>query len=259
MKRCQAIQERIEAYAAGVDDSWAAVESLEDRRHLRECPQCAQAWRQAQELRQGLQAWSEEAERASRGVEDELVRRLEGQGAFAPAPGQRRPWIHLAAIAAALLAALLLWKGLAPGSSPLPGSSTSMAPQASAASQELLRQVEVESSREEILRYLERSQLVLAALMDTSRDCNEGNQVEIGYERRLAESLLFDKQLLETDLARPGNAGVRRLCDELEMVLLDVASADNCVDAQQIERWKDLLDSRSTLMRLRMASREATI
>lgn len=258
MNRCQAIQERLGAYVAGLDDSPPAVESLEDRKHLKECRECARAWRQARHLRLGLQAWGEDADRASQGIEEELKQRLRNRGVFSP-PSQGRPWIHVAAVAAGLLAALLLWRGLAPGSGPVTGPVPSSQNQVSEAGQALLRQVEIESSREEILRYLERSQLVLAALMDTSRNCNEGNQVEIAYERRLAESLLFDKQLLETHLERPGNAGVRRLCDELEIVLVDVASADNCVDAEQIERWKELLDSRSTLMRLRMASREAVI
>ncbi|HSR66769.1 MAG TPA: hypothetical protein VLU25_02415 [Acidobacteriota bacterium] len=259
MRHCRQIQERIDAYAAGLADSSPIGASQEDRRHLSQCRSCAAALHQAEILRRGLEDWAGQAERSSQGVEEELLSRLQGQ--MSPAPVGHRPWIHLAAVAAALLAAVLLWKGLTP-----PGGAPALQPdgskgqvQASQAGQELLRQVEIESSREEILRYLERSQLVLAALMDTVRDCNDGNQVEIAYERRLAESLLFEKQLLETHLSRPGNGGVRKLCDELELVLVDVAAADNCVDAQQIEQWRHLIDSRSTLMRLRMASKEAAI
>ena len=244
--RCQKNQEILEAYTVGLADS-AAV----DQQHLKECPSCAQAFWEAAALRRQLEAYADSIdEQADERIEDEVLTRLAQHGKIAAsAPLPARMWPKVAALAAMLtLASLILWRA----GQPVPAPSTQ-----SEAGRTFLAALERESARQEIRHYLDGSQLVLFGVLEGAHDCPQGEAVHIAQEQQLARSLLYQKHLLDPQLARPGNESLKKVCDELELLLIDVAGSEQCVQPDQVNLWREVLDSRSTLVKIRLLRREA--
>ncbi len=249
---CERLREKLDSYAVELTD----IREI-DQEHLRTCPSCAAAFWQNDVLRRALRTYSDEIEcAATAGLEDELMSRLADSSATAPvlqavespSPGNRRKmrsgWTPAAAIAATLLLSLLgLWQIWPEKTNP-------------SARDALLAAVERESSDERIVQYLNRSQFLLFSLWDSAEDCDDG-LVSIETEREMAQGLVFQKRLLDSQLAEPGYEDLQRLCNELEMIILDVASSDNCIDAEQIDLWRQVLQSRSTLLKLNLLRSEA--
>lgn len=246
---CQRIQETLDAYTVGLAES-----SQIDQQHLKDCPSCARAFWRASALRRQLESYAQSVdEQAEGGIEEEMLSRLAGrQVASGPSAFRRWAgvWPKLAALAATLaLASLLLWRT----GEPVP------APQAeSQAGRNFLAAVERESARQEIRRYLDGSQLVLFGVLESAADCqHESQAVDIAQEQQLARSLLYQKHLLDPQLSQPGNESFKKVCDELELLLIDVAGSQRCVRPDQVNLWREVLDSRSTLVKIRLLRKEA--
>ncbi|MEE8587454.1 MAG: hypothetical protein V3T83_21665, partial [Acidobacteriota bacterium] len=240
--------EIFDAYTVGLADSGAV-----DQQHLKGCPSCAQAFWEAAALRRQLEAYAQSIdEQADERIEGEVLRRLARHrkiAASAPLPQLSRSWPKVAALAAMLaLAALILWRA----GQPLPAPSTP-----SEAGRTFLAAMERESARQEIRHYLDGSQLVLFGVLEGAHDCPQGDAVHIAQEQQLARSLLYQKHFLDPQLARPGNESLKKICDELELLLLDVAGSEQCVQPDQVNLWREVLESRSTLVKIRLLRREA--
>ncbi len=249
---CRSMEEQLDAYAVGLEGTQGL-----DRSHLERCPRCARAYRQARDLRALLDNYAREAEAASRGVEGELQRRL-SRTRLRPRPAWkllrgRGATFRLAALAAGLAVAafgLRHWRSIE--SEPVQLERASQ----EAPESDLVGVLERKSQRRDILQYMDRSRLLLLTLLDSQRECL-GPGISIDQEKTLARDLLYDKRLLDHSLKAPGREDFKRICDELEAVLFDVASSEACVHPSRIRLWRSMLESRSTLMRLSLLSREA--
>ncbi len=247
-ERCRKNQEVFDAYTVGLADSGAV-----DQQHLKECTSCTQAFWEAAALRRQLEAYAESVEeQADQRIEDEVLSRLAADrkiAASGPLARINRHWPKVAALAAMLiLAALVVWRT----GQPLPTPS-----QHSEAGQALLAAMERESARQDIRRYLDGSQLVLFGVLEGAHDCPQGEAVHIAQEQQLARSLLYQKHLLDPQLAQPGNESFKKVCDELELLLIDVAGSEQCVQPDQVNLWREVLDSRSTLVKIQLMRKEA--
>lgn len=219
-------------------DDWAAglggLEGL-DRGHTEECADCAKAFREARWLKECLQSWAGE-------IDDEARRAAEMPLGFAPLPQPSRPSLRRIApwLAAAAGAALLWW--VAPGwlrEDPPP------------ALPSYLVSLDTEATRADLVSFLSRSQLFLLGLLDQTL-CD----VDPDLQRLAAERLIRQKRQLEAGLGPDAFSDVRPVLEELEILLLVVADEGGCLEEEELGRWRRLIESRSTMLRINLLQME---
>jgi hypothetical protein len=154
----------------------------------------------------------------------------------APRPHRSRlaAWGTFAALAASLLAAFWLGRQWPlPAGRPAEGSVTPV--------------------RERILLvavgdHLERSRMVLVELVNA-----EGTgKVDISAEQRAATDLVEANRLYRQTATRAGEAGVADVLDDLERVLLEVATAPSAVSASELEDLRRRIEARGILFKVKV-------
>lgn len=226
---------------AVLDDYILGLGSLEgfDKSHARWCPTCRAEYKQALSLKHHFEDYAAE------------IGRLADEESIASAPADHRsvipfpvrklaPW---AAIAASLILAFLL------------GSLYTEKNRAVLPGELYLRSLEIESGRAQILAYLGRSQLFLLSLFDGTDKCGANAEAE----RRMAAELIFQKKLLEPRLSSAELEDIRPILDEVEFILLDISEGEGCIRDTDLLLWKEVLESRSTLLRLSLLQMEGRI
>lgn len=224
-----------------VDDWVAGIGDLDalDLDHCRACPVCGSRLAEARALKGWLESWSAAVEAEARAAADlPVVHR------------RRRSSVHrrvAAWLAAAAAVALLGW--MTPyllqhqylpsphAPSPVPG--------------EYFASLETTATRQDLVTFLSRSQLFLLELLAQSRCGPEDSATQAAAER-----LIRQKRQLETRLVGDGFADVRPVLEELEMLLLVVSEKGGCLGADDGSRWRQLIQSRSTLLRINLLQLE---
>jgi hypothetical protein len=230
-----------ERHRIEVDDWVAGIGNLDtlDLDHCRDCPDCAALVAEARLLKRWLESWSAAVETEARSAADlPLIHR--GRRLFV----HRRAAAWLAAAAAValfwLMAPYLLQRQYVP--SPQPPSPVLG---------EYFASVETTATREDLLAFLSRSQLFLLELLDQSR-CRP----EDSATREAADRLIRQKRQLEARLADDSFADVQPVLEELEMLLLVVSERGGCLGEDDGGRWRQLIQSRSTLLRINLLQME---
>lgn len=224
-----------------LDDFILGLCDLEDfdKSHARWCPTCRAAYKQSLSLRRYLSDYAAEINRLAAPPPAELA-------PVSSAPLARvyfRKVVPWAGIAASLVLAFLLGS-LYTGSS---GTTT--------AGDLYLQSLEVESGRTQILTYLGRTQIFFLSLFDGAEKCG----ANAAADRNMAGELLFQKRLLEPQLLSPELEDIRPLLDEVEFILLDISEGTGCLREGDLLLWKEVLESRSTLLRLSLLQMEGRI
>jgi anti-sigma factor RsiW len=108
-------------------------------------------------------------------------------------------------------------------------------------------------SRERILLvavgdHLERSQMVLVELVNTSPQ----KTVDISAERRRAEDLVAPNRLYRLTAERAGEAGVANLLDELERTLIEIAHSPSRLSSPEFEDLRRRVEAQGILFKVRV-------
>lgn len=215
----------------GEADDPAALEA-----HLARCPECRAAF---ERVRATLTAVSAE-EPPERGADygervwERLEPRLALSGPRPAAPPRRlasRRLLWPGALAASLVLAFLLGRHL-----PRPGGEGTSGP-----------------VRERILLvavgdHLERSQVVLLELLNADPKA----ALDVSAERRTAEDLLSANRLYRQAAARTGEPGMARVLEELERVLLELASGPSELGPEDLETLRRRIESQGVLFKVRV-------
>ena len=122
--------------------------------------------------------------------------------------------------------------------------------------QALLARTQVELAKSNAARYLADSGTLLMGLSDLAMRCDRGDKIDIGLERELSTRLLRRKQFLERDLQDVEVARAVRLADEIEDLLVDIASLEPCIPQQRVQEIEDRVRQRQLMMRIEMISTE---
>lgn len=219
--------------------------------HLRDCPECRERF---QEIERSLDALPH-LEIPERGpdypaqVWARLQPRLRAKSEAPVAPfsdaalretarTRRRlslaGWGAYAALAASLVAAFWLGRQWPlPATRPAEGSTTPV--------------------RERILLvavgdHLERSRMVLVELVNA----DGRGQVDISAERRAAQDLVDANRLYRQTAASAGEAGVADVLDDLERVLLEVATAPSAVSSAELQDLRRRIEARGILFKVKV-------
>ena len=232
MSICERNRTALERYVCGL----GSLEEF-DEVHGRWCPECSRELNEAVRLRALLVEYSQ-------GIRTESEAYLAEHPVKLPGLVRRRrllsnPWIRWGSLAASLVLVFLLGRYWGP-SQPSGSFDT--------AGDTYLASLASESARHEVRSYLEQTQLFLLTLTDESDDCQTDQQAK----REIARRLIYRKRLLEPKLASQGLNDIRPVFDELELLLLTVADGKGCFKKEDYELWKQIIESRSTLMKLKL-------
>jgi hypothetical protein len=252
-------------------DDWAAFLSgdpEEGRRttmaeHLEKCPECRA---EADEMRRVLSktdAVKAEIREAVASVNWEALPAVIADRAFAASrkPGRvlpaARPWAWLftlrmrpalAGLAAGLVvgAAAMYFVLKAPG--PRPGLDTGYY-----ASGEFLDRAELTMARRNTLDYLEKSQYVL---LDVFESAGEGAAAPAAFSSEQARDLLSKKKYLNAQLERFQMAKAKAICDQIEMLFLELAQINGELPAAELGRIRGFVEERQLLLKIHLVKKE---
>jgi anti-sigma factor RsiW len=139
---------------------------------------------------------------------------------------------------------------VSPATTPGDGPSTAMV-----GSEELVRRTRVELAKNDAARYLSDSRNLLLSFTELVVPC-ENENVDVTVEREVSTRLLRRKQYLDRDFQDVEVARARRVADEVESLLSEIALLENCAPPERVREIRDLVAQRQLMMRLEMLTEE---
>lgn len=133
---------------------------------------------------------------------------------------------------------------------PVPGQELSAAYHAPG---EFLDRVEIELARRQTIEYLEKSQHVLRDLVQAPGG-PYGGLVAVGSER--ARDLLQTKRYLNPQLEKYQMAKAKAICDQIEMLFLELAQIHEDLPAAELKRIQSFVEERQILLKINLVKRE---
>jgi hypothetical protein len=252
-------------------DDWAAFLSgdLEEERrkamaeHLEKCPGCRSAAGEVERLLKETAVVQAEIRQAVASVNWEALPAAIADRAFAASrePERALPavrslgWLSalrmkpaLAGLAAGLVvgAAAMYFALRAPGPRPGPGAEYF-------ASGEFLDKAELEMARRNTLDYLEKSQYVL---LDVFESAGEGATAPTAFSSVQARDLLSRKKYLNAQLERFQMAKAKAICDQIEMLFLELSQISEELPAAELHKIRGLVEERQLLLKINLVKKE---
>jgi hypothetical protein len=252
-------------------DDWAAflAGDLEEGRrakmaeHLEKCPDCRAEADEMRRVIEKAEAVKAEIRQAVASVNWAALPATIADRAFAAsrkperALPAARPWgwfaalrmkPALAGLAAGLVvgAAAMYFALKAPGLRP--GQDTGYY-----ASGEFLDKAELTMARRNTLDYLEKSQYVL---LDVFESAGEGGPMSTPFRSEQARDLLSKKKYLNAQLERFQMAKAKAICDQIEMLFLELAQLSDELPAAELGRIRGFVEERQLLLKINLVKKE---
>ncbi|HEU4402860.1 MAG TPA: zf-HC2 domain-containing protein [Candidatus Polarisedimenticolia bacterium] len=257
-RECLWVRERLPLH------HYAALEADERRRietHLTACAPCAETWRATRAALQAVDAGSafpREAEIDWERLARETVARARAVAADASvAPWWSPSFPLLARLAALVLAFVILGVGTvlvrrAPTPEGRGGAPHARGTEAEAVvSPRSMRRIREGLARQGAARYLLDSRALLIDLVQSPARCRRsGPEIDISLEKARSRDLLRRKNLYERDLQGLEDQRLATLLRQLESLLLQVSSFNDCVAVRQIRDLREEIEHRRILMRI---------
>ena len=247
-------QRDVSLLAAGVLEE---TERAAAERHAAGCAQCAAdlaALRAALAVAAADEACAAEPPIAVDWLRARVHARLDAAGAAPRSRTRRAAWVAgLAGAAAAAMVATLV-------SRPAPPPRTldtraAVARTEIAVSDEALDRMERTMARERTARYLDEAQDVLVTVSGAPHRCDRRTQhVDLADETRRSRELLARRARLDLDGSAALSAGP--VLDDVEQVLREVASLENCARLRDVEAIHRHLERERLLMKMELMTRE---
>lgn len=243
----------ISLLAAGVLEG-AEREAAE--RHAASCAGCADdlaALRATLGMAGGDEACVAEPPVAVEWLRTRVHARLDAAAVPAPTRVRRAAWGAGLATAAAVIAAVMVTR---PAATPVASPTASPAAETRiAVSDEALERMERTMARERTARYLDEAQDVLVTVSDAPRRCHRKTQhVDMEDETRRSRELLARRARLDLDSSAALSAGP--VLDDVEEVLREVASLENCARLRDVEAIHRHVQRERLLMKMELMTRE---
>ncbi len=125
-----------------------------------------------------------------------------------------------------------------------------------AVSVESTRLLQRNLARQGAARYLRDSRSLLVSLIEAPIRCRRSDGAyDLSLERERSRELLRKKNLYISSLGGLGDQRLADLVGQLEALLLQVSSFDDCTTARQIHDLRDAIERRQILMRIDLVTR----
>jgi hypothetical protein len=242
------------------------------REHVAACPACAAELENLRLLTGALrpdEAFTKEGQVDWDLFARTTVRRaLRGDGVVVPFARLRRflamPARPVWAAAAASLV-FVVGLGLITGRLPIPYiGPQAPVPAGEPEAQVLVPQVNLDNltvnlARQNTAEYLRQTRAVLVTLLDVNVHCDKGEgRVDVSAERAKASELLRRQRLIAAELHRMPLARAQDVCNDLERLLLEVASLTDCTRDEEIQTLRDQIEKRQIFVRMELLGQELT-
>ncbi len=233
-------------------------------KHLKRCPECRKIVAEIDHIMDEANAVKEEIQRAVDSVDwDGLPARITDYVFEKAAPPDK--FSRLGRFKALLLQPKLkpvmagLFLGLLIGSFAMylalkdSGSTASAGGSGFFASREFLDRVELEMARRETLDYLQKSQYILLDFVEAPA----GHLAErAAFGSAQAKELLSKKKYLNTQLDKYQMAKAKAICDQIELLFLELAQISEELSDAELEYIRSLIRDRRLLLKINLVRKE---
>ena len=121
------------------------------------------------------------------------------------------------------------------------------------ASGDFLDRAELTMARRNTLDYLEKSQYVL---LDVFESAGEGAGGPAAFSSEQARDLLSRKKYLNAQLERFQMAKAKAICDQIEMLFLELAQISGDLPAAELGRIRGFVEERQLLLKINLVKKE---
>jgi hypothetical protein len=121
------------------------------------------------------------------------------------------------------------------------------------ASGEFLDRAELEMARRNAVDYLEKSQYVL---LDVFEPAGAGPMAPASVRAAQARDLLQKKKYLNGQLERFQMAKAKAICDQIEMLFLELSQVDEELTAAELGKIRGLVEERQLLLKINLVKKE---
>jgi hypothetical protein len=240
-------------------DELSAEQKQRFDEHLQGCPECAVAFA---ELRSVVKVMDQRQRPTPepefwQGYWHRLAARLEGARRPARVQWWRRlaeglrlepAWAYRTVAAAALVVAgILIGKLFYGGPATEPSQVTRAVPAFEA---------EVVDARAE--RYIERSKLLLLALVNFDPETEYVAALDLPRQQEVSRALIQEAALLKDQLTQPDQQRFRELITDLEVILLQIANLESEYDLPMIDLVKSGVDRRAIFLKINLEEMRRT-
>ncbi|MGZ7046525.1 MAG: hypothetical protein ACXVJK_09375, partial [Candidatus Aminicenantales bacterium] len=121
------------------------------------------------------------------------------------------------------------------------------------ASGEFLDRAELEMARRETVDYLERSQYVLLDFLGTPSGQASARP---GMSMAQARELLSKKKYLNRELDKFQMAKAKAICDQIEMLFLELAQISGDLPEAELAKMRDLVEEHQLFLKINLVKKE---
>lgn len=240
---------------------WLAADELEDDQrqlaeaHLGECPGCRKALADWQSLLTAAARPAAEVNAELQAIDwDAVTARILAGVEARPAPGRRpTPMFHFAFLAAA--AVLIVMVGLGVYFWTRSGRASFLLDGSSRLSASVASRLQSGLAREEVISYLQQSQLMLTDLL---HDCasDEVAPWEVRLYSRKAKELLLKKKYFQQNLTAMEWIKVRNVSERIDWLNYEILQLEDRQLCSQINRLQRIMENEKLLLKIRLLERD---
>jgi hypothetical protein len=261
---CDSVRRRLTLHFYG-----AAEEPEALQRHLETCVSCATHWAETVRDMRAIDSaavfpreadvdWEGLARRTvQRARAAEREQRQERVTLFPARPAGRRALLWGGVVAAAAAALLLLVGLRTRQAAPAPPLAAAHGVGVAAEGPDQTRFLQESVTRQAAARSLKDGRALLVDLMQAPVRCRRADgSYDVAIEKARANDLLRRVSLYQGSLAGPGDRRLSDLLGQLEGMLLQVSSLDDCTAVQAIHDLRAAIERRQLLLRIDLVTRE---
>jgi predicted anti-sigma-YlaC factor YlaD len=112
-------------------------------------------------------------------------------------------------------------------------------------------QVELASSDQRALRYVEKSQMLLLALVNTGSDA-DGENSSMATQKQRSLDLIDEAGEIKEELDDPRQRRLRELVSQLEMILREIANLESEEDVEAVEFIRGRVDKHDIMLKINL-------
>ncbi len=109
----------------------------------------------------------------------------------------------------------------------------------------------IAGSRTDVIKHIEQSQVLLRSFRNTGFSVND-SALDIAYERRQSQKLLYQNILLRRDAAAKGNLPIEEALNSLEPMLLDIANLPSKPSPDDVRSIKERIQKNEIVAELQV-------
>lgn len=108
------------------------------------------------------------------------------------------------------------------------------------------------SSNDRAMRYIEKSQLLLIALVNNDADGPDAYAAGLGEQRRRSRTLVDEGDSIKDELTDPRQRRLRELVDELQKILIQIANLESDEDMDAVEFIRSRVNDHDVLLKINL-------